>query len=276
MKQRLFLGAALGAIAAANPALAADLPVKAPVYAPPVYTWTGCYIGGNVGYSWGRSSGDINTPDLINRAIIPPIPTLFSISSDPQGVIGGAQVGCRRQVDNRWVLGIETDIQGSGQKASRSFGAFNSFGEGFAGTAEAKLKWFGTVRAVGGVLVAPTVLLYATGGLAYGEASVSSTIVGTSLPLTGFGNTAISSFSNSKVTAGWTVGAGIEAAILDSPNWTWKLEYLYMDLGSINGAGIDPVIGSYRWGANIKDNIVRIGVNYRFGDWGMTPVVAKY
>src|SRR5579859_4107492 len=135
MKQRLFLGAALGAIAAANPALAADLPVKAPVYAPPVYNWTGCYIGGNVGYSWGRSSGDINTPDLVNRIIFPPIPTLFSISSDPQGVIGGGQFGCRRQVDGRWVLGIETDIQGSGQRASRNFGAFNTFGEGFAGTA---------------------------------------------------------------------------------------------------------------------------------------------
>jgi outer membrane immunogenic protein len=121
MKKQLLLGVAFGALAVVNPAMAADLPVKAPIYkaAPaPVYNWTGCYAGGNVGYSWGRSSGDINIPVLSSPSLGSSFATSYSISADPQGVIGGVQIGCNRQVDNKWVLGIEADFQGSAQRAS--------------------------------------------------------------------------------------------------------------------------------------------------------------
>jgi outer membrane immunogenic protein len=277
MKKQLLLGVAFGALALSSPALAADLPVKAPIYksAPlPVYNWTGCYVGGNVGYSWGRSSGEFDFPGLSSSSFItPPLAASYPISSNPQGVIGGVQVGCNRQIDNRWVLGVEADIQGSAQKASRNISAFNTFGEGFSGNVESRLRWFGTLRGVAGFLVTPTVMLYGTGGLAYGDASISSAIA-----VTPFGNatTNVTAVSSSATKVGYAVGAGIAGAFPNSNNWTWKLEYLYIDLGSLGAAGTDPVIGPYNFSAKITDNILRVGVNYRFGDWGMAPVVAKY
>jgi outer membrane immunogenic protein len=277
MKKQLLLGAAFGALVGANPLLAADLAVKAPIYNPApvaVYNWTGCYAGGNVGYSWGRSSGEFDFPGLSNRFITPAVATLYPLSSDPQGVIGGVQIGCNRQFDNRWVLGIEADIQGSAQKASRSLSSFNTFGEGFSGRFESQLRWFGTVRGVAGFLLTPTVMLYGTGGLAYGEARLSSTV--TVNPFGNLNSTTTTSLSSSATNVGYAVGAGIAGAFPNSSNWTWKLEYLYLDLGSVSLAGTERTLGTYNWSTRITDNIVRVGVNYRFNDWAMTPVVAKY
>lgn len=276
MKKQLFLGTALGALAVANPLMAADMAVKAPVYkaAPvPVYNWTGCYAGGNVGYSWGRSRGDFEFPGLATNLTPPLNTTSFPISSDPAGAIGGVQVGCNTQLDSRWVLGIEADFQGSGQKASRSISAFNTFGEGFSGNVETRLRWFGTVRGVAGVLVTPTVMLYGTGGLAYGDVGISSVIAanqfGPSSP------TNVTSASSSSTLVGYAVGAGIAGAFFNQSNWTWKLEYIYMDLGSLGATGFDPRLGTYHWSTRVTDNIVRVGVNYRF-DMGKAPVVARY
>ena len=133
-------------------------------------------------------------------------------------------------------------------------------GEGASGTVsqslEAKIRWFGTLRVRGGVLITPTVWLYGTGGLAYGDVSVSDTIT-----VSGVGTTA---FSKSKTNVGWTLGAGVEGAIPNSRDWTWKVEYLYLDLGSLSGGGTDPTIGNFSWNARFTDNIVRVGLNYRF------------
>lgn len=276
MKKQLMLGAALGALAVANPLMAADLPVKAPIYkaaAVPVYNWTGCYAGGNVGYSWGRSNGDFNAPEFTNTH--PPLPTSYPISSSPQGVIGGVQIGCNQQLDSRWVLGVEADIQGSAQKASRTFSIFNTFGEGFSGNFDSKLRWFGTVRGVAGFLITPTVMLYGTGGLAYGNASISTNLAFNLFTPNGPANN-FTSASASATNVGYAMGAGIAGAFPNSSNWTWKLEYLYLDLGSLSAVGTDPNLRTYNWNTRITDNIVRVGVNYRFSNWGVTPVVAKY
>jgi outer membrane immunogenic protein len=129
-----------------------------------------------------------------------------------------------------------------------------------------KIDWFGTVRARAGILASPRVLLYATGGLAYGDVRTSETI-----GLAGFG------FSNTETRVGWTVGAGIEGAI--GGNWTAKLEYLYLDLGRTSGTFLTtiPALGggflASNYSSRITDNVLRVGVNYRFG---ATPVVAKY
>jgi opacity protein-like surface antigen len=77
--------------------------------------------------------------------------------------------------------------------------------------------------------------------------------------------------------AGYAVGAGIAGAFPNSSNWTWKLEYLYVSLGSLSTVGLDPILGPYSWSTSrITDNILRVGVNYRFSSWGAAPVVAKY
>ena len=108
-------------------------------------------------------------------------------------------------------------------------------------------------------------LLYATGGLAYGEVRTAETI-GAGL----FG------FSNTDTRVGYTVGAGVEGAI--GGNWTAKLEYLYVDLGKTSGSLLTtiPALGggvlTSNFSSRITDNVLRVGVNYKFGG----PVVAKY
>src|SRR6201996_4999303 len=98
-------------------ALAADLPArtytKAPVMVDPGYNWSGFYIGGNVGYSWGRSS---DTTTYTNGAGA----TLFTAagSSNLDGVVGGGQIGYNGQTQNG-VGGLEADIQGTGERGSR-------------------------------------------------------------------------------------------------------------------------------------------------------------
>src|ERR1700749_5103096 len=112
-----FIAAALAALFGATSDLAADLsaPIytKAPVVVDPGYNWTGFYVGGNLGYSWGRSS---DTSSLTNGAGT----TLFTTagSSNLNGVVGGGQIGYNWQVQN-WLWGFEADIQGTGERGSR-------------------------------------------------------------------------------------------------------------------------------------------------------------
>ncbi len=248
-----------------TPALAADLAVKAPVSAPvaPSYNWDGCYLGGNIGYSWGRARGDLNAPGLANFGSW--LPTSFPISVDPDGVIGGGQVGCNWQYNSAWVLGLETDFQGSGEKRTENFSTPFLFGEGVSQSVEAKIEWFGTVRGRAGYLITPALMLYGTGGLAYGKTSVSDNVSGS----LNFGGGApgpvpvSTSISSSKTRVGWTLGAGVEGALFALNNWTWKVEYLYVDLGSQSSSGVDPIFGSYSWNTRFTDNILRFGLNYR-------------
>jgi outer membrane immunogenic protein len=254
------------ATVAATSAMAADLAVKqpvytkAPVYVEPVFNWTGFYVGGNLGYSWGRSS-DTST---VSTATVPAFLTT-SDKSNLDGIVGGGQIGYNWQMQN-WLFGFEADIQGTGEKGSRSFsfsppGFFALALPPIPVTLEQKIDWFGTVRGRIGVLATPKILLYATGGLAYGEVDSNET-VGAAAPVT---------FSNSSTHVGWTLGAGIEGAI--GGNWTARLEYLYVDLGKVNGTfTLAPSTNVSTFSSRITDNILRAGVNYKFGG----PVVAKY
>lgn len=270
MKRFLLAGITAGALCGA-PAHAADIPVKTPIYKAPVivpYNWTGLYVGGNIGYSWGHATTDTVAPDLVFSVL----PSAISTSLRPDGLIGGAQVGYNWQRDNSWVFGIEADIQGSAEKNSNTrIDPFTIFEQGqpySVGTVtrilETKIQWFDTVRGRTGVLLNPTTLLYGTGGLAYGEINNSDAVkIHTTLPLPFTGVTTI---GDSKTKFGWTVGAGVEGYILNSREWTWKVEYLYINFGSLNGAGTDLIAGPYRLSTKVTDNIVRIGLNYKFGN----------
>jgi len=260
---------------------AADMPVKAPPYAPisppAVYTWAGFYVGGNVGYSWGRAASDLSAdPVTVNiGAGLTPFNTPGFVGSDsltPKGVIGGGQVGYNWQTSPNWVFGLEADLQGSDEKASRAFSNAFSFttppGLPVSGIATmdyaAKITWFGTVRGRVGYAW-DRVMLFATGGLAYGGVNlagtntVSGTVAGSPfLSVTGIGH--------SQVNAGWTVGAGVEGAL--GRGWSWKAEYLYLDLGSMDDPddillAISTTGGRVTTHTNYTDNIVRVGLNYR-------------
>jgi outer membrane immunogenic protein len=322
MKKLLLSGIAFAALVA-GPATAADL--ARPVYrrpvmvAAPVYTWTGFYVGGNVGGSWGDARTDIAGSGTTVSFPPPSLPitnapATFADSQTQRlnGVIGGGQVGYNYQFNPRWVLGFEADIQGSGERGSNAFadpfstlvctaegqaGCLNQFSRfnGLAATAyDAKISWFGTVRGRLGFLISDQVLLYGTGGLAYGRVELSGiTNVNGSLPLGGFFGTvpfgpAATAFSESNTKVGYAVGGGIEGkcSYLLPAGWTWKLEYLYIDLGSLDTSTsfaaapakaavfFTPLAGTMTTHTHFTDNIVRVGLNYKFG-YPAAPAVYK-
>ena len=278
MKKAVGLGVlALLASAAAAPALAADMPVKArPMPAVvAMYDWSGIYIGGNVGYSWGRSETDVSYfTSPAGVPITPPAGSLTSARTNLDGWLAGGQIGANWQF-GQWLVGVEADAQWSGQRGSSNFlcaatligGAclpgLTFLPAGVTGTAlglSQDLEWFGTARLRFGWLPTQTVLLYATGGLAFGE--VETTGILASFTPNGVATAAVGTVSETKF--GWTVGAGIEAVI--SGPWTAKLEYLYMDLGSFDGSFVTTTTPGIRaaFSSDITDHILRVGLNYRF------------
>jgi outer membrane immunogenic protein len=164
-----------------TPAFAADMAVKAPSPAPaPVYNWTGWYVGGNIGASFGHVKTDFNADPVTVTGPSITIPG-FSQSDTlyPSGFIGGGQIGYNWQFSPIWVAGLEADIQGADEKDSaiftHPFSATPSIIP-FAppvttatGTSvldyTAKIDWFGTVRGrIGYVWGDGAVLTYVTGG----------------------------------------------------------------------------------------------------------------
>jgi outer membrane immunogenic protein len=265
---RCFHRATLAAVAAvgfASVASAADMAAPVPMYTKaPVaipYSWTGLYVGGNIGYSWGKGDSNYNEPAFAGHG---PLPTSFSQSQNLDGVIGGGQIGYNWQANNTWVFGVEADFQGSGEKGSSSITDPYIIDDPILPTItvtnNADIQWFGTVRGRAGVLVTPTMLLYGTGGLAYGRISVSGSVYDSFPP-----SPYAWSFGQSTTKVGWTVGAGVEGAIPNTRDWTWKLEYLYIDFGTVSGTGFDIDFGGpYSWSTRVTDNILRVGLNYRF------------
>ena len=177
----IFAGTGLS-LASSGLALAADMVVKAPPPPAPVYGWTGFYVGGNIGYSWGKASGDLNDPAIAFFSGLGSLPTSFSESLKPKGAIAGGQFGYNCQINPTWVVGLEADLQTSDEHARSSQSA--STGGASAGgstsstvdtTFEGRISWFGTARARTGCLLIrpPTTLLYGTGGFAFGGAEVS-------------------------------------------------------------------------------------------------------
>jgi outer membrane immunogenic protein len=237
------------ALGFAQVASAADMPTKMYTKAPfadPPYSWMGFYAGLNIGGSWGSQTNSlVNTAGVVG----------FQNSDHINGIIGGGQIGYNLQVD-QWVLGLEADFQGSGQKGDGNFfipagGGFNGFVPGAHSIAYTdKLAWFGTVRGRVGWAM-DRWLPYLTGGWAYGHGSLSGTTT-----IGGVG----AAFSGSQSYSGWTIGGGLEWAFAN--RWTAKIEYLYVDFG--NGPTVAATIGSHIVSGKMTDNIFRAGLNYRF------------
>jgi outer membrane immunogenic protein len=303
---KLLIGAAALAVVG-TPAFAADMPVKAPPVVPVVlYSWTGFYVGGNGGYSWGRANADLTettvtttsatittlagTPVASATVVGAPVINAGSGRANMNGWLGGFQAGYNYQV-SRWVWGVEGDLQITGERGGTAicFPATALCGGGTvaSGTADYSLRWFGTLRGRAGVAF-DRILLYATGGLAVGEIKADYT---DSIAAGAVAPGAIATVSSRVTRVGWVAGAGVEGAIRD--NWTLKLEYLHVDLGSFNDAAagvangsFSAVLGDFRttvtqstafnsaFRSRFTDDIIRVGLNYRFG--GAAVVTAKY
>jgi outer membrane immunogenic protein len=254
MKNFMLAGVTLVALAAAGAAFAADMPVKAPVAPPVLDPWTGFYLGGNVGYSWGNWNND-----SINGNFPAGSGFTNTASTSVKGWVAGGQVGYNK-LYGPWLLGVEADFQGTGQKADLDGGTSLTILTTTVSISELnhwKMPWFGTVRGRLGATVADSWLLYVTGGLAVGRADYTHTSSAT-VTTPGGSATATLVFEDGATRLGGAVGAGIEKAI--DAHWRVKAEYLYLDFGShtfISGTGFDTNI-------RMRDNIVRVGFNYRF------------
>jgi len=260
---------ALTAVAGPEP-LPSGKEMKQVAPAPPEcdYTWTGFYFGGNGGYGWGNADTHFDPlPDAATFRDLAP----QTLNPDPSGFIGGGQVGYNWQWNKWLVLGVETDFQGSDIEGSRRRSPFlDIFGDiadedpNVFLEAHERLQWFGTARGRIGFAPLCRLLVYATGGLAYGNIDYSAT---TNFGSGGGFSTYPVSFSKTKT--GWTVGGGLEYAL--THHWSVKAEYLYYDLGD-EGKTQNQLFFGVPQGPpffvhyNFEDtgNIVRGGLNYKF------------
>lgn len=259
---RKFLLTTAAVAAFAGTAAAADLPSRRapPVYLPPppipVFTWTGLYIGGQVGYEFGHSTAAVTASATGNG--------LTANGASPSGVIGGGHIGYLFSTQSLpfmgggllgtgGVFGIEGDVDGAHYNSTYALGALNDY---------TRQNIQGSVRGRLGI-AADRALFYATGGVAFGD--LGNTYVNT---LNGLSD----SISHTRV--GYTVGGGVEYAVTN--NVSVRVEYRYTDFGTFT----DNLAASTGGAKNVQhretDNRVQAGFSYKFNTFGPVPVVARY
>jgi outer membrane immunogenic protein len=223
--------------------------LKSPATAPAVR-----HCRRHVGYG---IASDPLTENSFNVAF--PVLMANSANLSVDDVTGGGQIGYNWQTAPNWLVGFEADFQGSGQRGSAKF--TNSAAIASVDTVEVDNDWFGTVRGRVGYIQDNINLWYVTGGLAYGRDELKLSQTNLIFPI----NPAAGTIT--KTNTGWTLGGGVESHLFG--NWTGKIEYLYVDLGTISGTSqtlIAPGVVSSGITASVhlRDNIVRVGLNYKF------------
>jgi iron complex outermembrane receptor protein len=251
-----------GAVYAPAAGLTSPMLFRAPMIA--AWTWAGPYLGGTIGYSAGKSNTDTAFSDPVSGA------ELFATrrSRRLDGAIGGAQAGYN-WLAGIWLAGIEGDVNYSGQRAKLNAACPGDIcNPAVAGDPSVianfedsqKLEWFATLRARLGVTVTPDAVAYVTGGVAVGEVMTAGTVFG----FDGNGNPVNTIVSSHNTQAGWTVGVGLEGRL--AGNWTAKIEYLYLDLGTVTTipAPAPGATTAVAFNSRVIDNLLRVGVNYKF------------
>jgi outer membrane immunogenic protein len=253
MLQRAALLASI-ALCSLSTALAADLPRRN--YAPdlfspaPVATWSGFYAGAQVGYAWGSDQTHIDVPGF---------PFTFSgPDHDASGAVGGLHAGYNYQTGLA-VFGVEGDLELSGIDGKTQLNGSGSF-PGYSITSSLDLAFQGSVRGRLGFAMLDRLMIYGTGGLSF--ASMENRYTATLPPGNIFdvpAGTTSAKFDEARW--GWTVGAGVEYAIMS--NWTARFEYRYTNYSAYENAAALLFPGA----TSEQDpdfHTVRIGASYRF------------
>ncbi len=282
-KYLLSTAAAIGLLG--GPVLAADLPVKAQPPGCPGCNWNGFYVGFNVGGGIGHdpSSDTISlnpagTIAVISPGVINPISNT-TYSQSPAGALAGGQVGANWQI-GRLVLGGEADWDWTRQRDNLQINNF--IASSVAATAassygysdEEKINWLATARARVG-WASDYSLAYVTGGVAWGgvESNYGFNAFGSAI----FATAAPGAASFSTTRTGWVLGSGVETSLgwMGANHWSAKIEYLYVDLGTVTNSFSVTRFGASAYtiasSTHIQDNIVRLGLNYRFGGENFGP-----
>jgi outer membrane immunogenic protein len=243
--------------ALAGTAFAADLPSRkeAPVYvAPaPVFSWTGFYIGADIGGDFGSTSTHWLGTNWNSHSL------------NTSGVLGGGYIGYNYQLNNSifggsLLLGVEGDFQGTSNNASFTF-VDPSFSN--AWTIKTQQNWLASANGRIGVTY-DRALFYAIGGAAWAQGNVSASVVSPA-------NAFVGTVGTNKDLTGWDVGGGVEYAF--TPNWLGRVEYRYYDFNNFTiGNGTFAGFNPFR--ENTTINTVRVGLAYLFS--APAPVVAKY
>src|SRR5581483_8551970 len=247
--KKIMIAATALAVLGGSSAFAADLPVRySPPPAAPVvvsyYSWTGCYIGGNVGGMWVKK--DWTDAD--------PLSATFGQSfgsHDPSGWLGGAQAGCNYQVGG-WVFGIQGDYDWASAEASNGNVLFPGF------TDTSKVKSLASVTGRIGYAW-DRFLGYVKGGGAWERDDYI--VTGPFFIATG-----------SETRSGWTVGIGGEYAFTN--NLSGFIEYDWYGFGTKTVAFVDNFGGTFPVDIKESKSVLKVGLNYKFGK-APAPVYTK-
>jgi outer membrane immunogenic protein len=263
MKKKLLITAGVLALGTGL-ASAADLPARMPVKAPPVvatvYDWTGFYFGGNAGGKWGRFDDTVRTPTG----------AALGITSDSDAsFVGGGQVGYMWQT-GQFVFGVEGDIDGTRLRnnftavapvvAPFVAGDVFSLQNDWQASARGRLGW-----------AADRVLLYVTGGAAWGNLKATGTTIASTVP----GALPAGTLSLDRTLFGWTVGGGVDFGI--APNWSIGAEYRFTRFNNDNNGNALGTLGGtiLTLDQRLDTHEVTARLNYHF-NMGGAPGRAAY
>jgi len=279
MKSHFLRSASVLSLLIAGPAIAADMPLKAPALSAPAFSWTGFYVGLNAGGTWARFGLDtsLNCQDpSVNQylcssngagaANASAVNAAGSGTIHASGFTGGIQAGYNWQASNL-IYGLETDFGAFHLRGSRLGTGTNpvdlgltTAGHRFAVSSSVSTDWLFTLRGRLGVAVAPNLMAYATGGLAVTRLSVNNSFSDD------FSPAATGSANAAATRAGWVAGGGLEYAL--AHDWSVKAEYLYMDFGHVTATGTIFATQGYSQGistsSDLTAHVARLGVNRRF------------
>jgi outer membrane immunogenic protein len=276
----VFIGATLTALTT-MPGLAADMMMtKAPppVSAAPAPTWTGFYVGGNVGYGWVDPTASFTAnPEPAGGGLAGLLQSGPPVDFTMASAIGGGQLGYNWQVDRQWLVGFEADFDFGNLKGGGAANTLTSIHQPMTSTADERVDWFSTIRGRLGFLPVNNLLLYGTGGVAIArlKQDVAYNNDGIGAPADQDGNCAPGpgacyAGTSSRTAVGWVAGGGLEYAFAD--HWAVRAEYLYLGFGDndftesvpfTNTPGIPASTINVHYTPTIIQT-VRTGLNYRF------------
>ena len=254
MRKLLIANLAVAAMTMAGPALAADIPVKAPAPFVERFSWTGCYLGGHVGGAFAHK--DITDPvQLVQDSFLFPGATtgVTTVNPSPNGAVIGGQIGCDYEFASNFVIGVEGSASGSTMRSSQN--AVLPLGNPDIALVQANTDFLvGLTGRIGYAF--DNVLLYARGGaaLAGDKFEVSGTFTGLPYDFRGLDNR-----------YGWVVGGGVDWAF--TPHWSVNFEYDYYQFGHGSVTMIDGING-FSGLVDVRQNVqvAKVGVNFHV--WG--------